>query len=117
MTVDHVTNFLTKIKDDIAASSYKEVYGKFRKAATMSIQMGLKIMGYEIGAAEVDGQRGPATRKAIQQFQALNGLNPDGFAGKDTIGKMLEVGVKKPATAQKIIQVLLLYQQRHQHQK
>ena len=57
MTVEHVTTFLTKIKTDIESSSYKDVYSKFRKAATMSVQMGIKIMGYSIGATEVDGQR------------------------------------------------------------
>lgn len=44
------------------------------------VQESLNLLGYDIG--EVDGIIGDGTRRAIQKYQADNGLEPDGKAGK-----------------------------------
>lgn len=35
-----------------------------------------------------DGKFGPGTQKAVKEYQAKNGLEPDGFAGPATLGKL-----------------------------
>lgn len=44
------------------------------------VQESLNLLGYDVG--EVDGIIGDGTRRAIQKYQADNGLEPDGKAGK-----------------------------------
>ena len=44
------------------------------------VQEALNLLGYDIG--EADGIIGDDTRRAIQKYQADNGLEPDGKAGK-----------------------------------
>ena len=47
------------------------------------LQQRLKELGYLTGTA--DGKYGSATTKAVRDFQANNGLNVDGVAGKNTL--------------------------------
>ena len=51
---------------------------------------------YKLNLA-TDGKTGPGskTEEAIMRFQKDNGLQPDGVAGHDTIGKMREQGLDK----------------------
>lgn len=50
-----------------------------------SIQVFLKIKD--------DGDFGDKTKNAVISYQKLNGLNPDGVVGKDTLNKMLSQGL------------------------
>jgi hypothetical protein len=48
------------------------------------LQQELRGRGYDIGAAGVDGDFGPATEGAAKAFQRGAGLDPDGVVGADT---------------------------------
>jgi peptidoglycan hydrolase-like protein with peptidoglycan-binding domain len=50
------------------------------------IQQALKNMG--LYAGKIDGSLGPKTKKAIEEFQSRNGLNPDGKVGPKTWAKL-----------------------------
>jgi peptidoglycan hydrolase-like protein with peptidoglycan-binding domain len=50
------------------------------------IQQALKNMG--LYAGKIDGSMGPKTKKAIEEFQSRNGLNPDGKVGPKTWAKL-----------------------------
>ncbi len=71
------------------------------KPTNQEIQTALKNAG--LYAGEVDGKVGPATKKAIEEFQKANNLKPDGKVGAKTwavLGKYLvmipaEVSPKK----------------------
>ena len=39
---------------------------------------------------EVDGEYGPATNKAVAEYQTENGLKADGWAGPETISLIVE---------------------------
>lgn len=58
----------------------------------MDVQQALAEAGYEV---EVDGKFGPATERALKQFQADNGLEADGLAGTDVYRVLL--GQEVPA--------------------
>lgn len=78
---------LSKFKD---AKWEKENVSNLRIAAT---QLKLKELGYNVW--KIDGLYGEKTATATKAFQKNNGLTEDGFAGKDTISKMLSSDVKK----------------------
>ncbi|EKQ57371.1 peptidoglycan-binding protein, partial [Clostridium sp. Maddingley MBC34-26] len=46
--------------------------------------------GYDLGASGADGQFGPATQAAVEQFQEANGLDADGIVGKNTQTALLQ---------------------------
>ena len=50
------------------------------------VQKRLKQLGYYNGAA--DGDFGPATEKAVKEFQKANGLTADGKVGQQTLTKL-----------------------------
>lgn len=52
---------------------------------TRKLQENLNALGYDLKA---DGREGPATTKAIEAFQAANGLKVDGIAGAQTLAKI-----------------------------
>lgn len=81
---------LSKFKD---AKWKKENVSNLRIAAT---QLKLKELGYDVW--KIDGLYGEKTSTATKAFQKNNGLTEDGFAGKDTISKMLSSDVKKAIT-------------------
>lgn len=54
-----------------------------------TLQEDLKKLGYYTG--RIDGSLGPMTRAAIKTFQRHNGLVADGYAGRNTQAKLLEV--------------------------
>ncbi len=51
-----------------------------------ALQKRLKALGYLSGSA--DGDFGPATEKAVREFQKANGLTADGKAGQKTLEKL-----------------------------
>ena len=67
--------------------------------AVRAVQKRLKELGYYKGAA--DGDYGPATEKAVKEFQKANGLRADGKCGEQTLKKMnsKDAKSKKEATA------------------
>lgn len=70
------------------------------KPGVREIQMALKNAGYYTG--EVDGIKGPLTKRAIEEFQKANGLEADGKVGPKTwavLGKY--VNIPAPATKNK----------------
>jgi len=56
------------------------------KPSTRQIQQALKNAGFYQGV--VDGKMGPLTREAVKEFQRVNGLAPDGVAGRQTWSKL-----------------------------
>ncbi len=56
------------------------------KPTTKEIQRALTNAGFYQGA--VDGKMGPLTREAVKEFQRVNGLTPDGVAGRQTWSKL-----------------------------
>jgi len=54
--------------------------------SNQDIQMALKNAGFYKGA--IDGKIGPASKKALTEFQQQNGLTADGKAGKKTWEKL-----------------------------
>jgi len=75
-----------------------------RDPAVAEAQQALLELNFYSGA--VDGQAGPATRKAIEEFQAANGLPVTGrvdpgliekLAGRDQTAAIIEASVKQPA--------------------
>lgn len=56
------------------------------KPSTRDIQQALKNAGFYQGA--IDGKMGPLTREAVKEFQRVNGLTPDGVAGRQTWSKL-----------------------------
>lgn len=54
------------------------------KLATKLLQQQLKSLGYDLGAAGVDGVRGPKTRAALTALQAAADLEQDGVDGPQT---------------------------------
>lgn len=55
-------------------------------AKNKQIQAALKNAGYDPGA--IDGKLGPRSKKAIKDFQAVNGLKADGKVGAKTWAKL-----------------------------
>ena len=70
------------------AASANEPIGTSKKITRKNIQTALKNAGLYDGP--IDGKIGKNTKKAIKEFQRLNGLTPDGIAGKKTWVKLQE---------------------------
>ncbi len=47
--------------------------------------------GVSVGASGLDGSFGPATYRALREYQSAHGLTPDGICGPKTWGKLLGV--------------------------
>lgn len=57
-----------------------------------TVQTMLKNKGYDLGPCGVDGDFGKATEKAVKEFQADHGLDPDGVVGPKTYDALEEQG-------------------------
>jgi len=55
------------------------------------LQTRLLALGYNLGKAGVDGDFGPATRRAVRRFQKDYGLYVDGVAGDQTIAAIRKI--------------------------
>lgn len=87
--------------NDKILSNFKDKERKKENVSNLWIattQLKLKELGYKVG--KVDGIYGKNTAAAIKAFQKNNGLTEDGYAGKDTINKMLTEDVKKANTTE-----------------
>lgn len=90
--------------NDKILSNFKDKERKKENISNLWIaatQLKLKELGYEVG--KVDGIYGKNTAAATKAFQKNNGLTEDGYAGKDTINKMLTEDVKKANTTETLI--------------
>ncbi|MDP1853958.1 MAG: peptidoglycan-binding domain-containing protein [Candidatus Omnitrophota bacterium] len=70
---------------------------EFIKPTEKEIQSALKNAGYYTGT--VDGNIGPKTKKAIEDFQAANGLSADGKVGPKTWALLSKHLNPEPVTA------------------
>ena len=52
------------------------------------LQEKLISQGYDLGSTGADGSYGPKTQAAVQKYQSDNGLQVDGIAGSQTLGKL-----------------------------
>ena len=91
------TNMVTKAGTPVRAGSVPAEISSTEEAspatvyippAPEEIQQALKNAGFYTGS--VDGKIGPATKKAITEFQQQNGLTADGKIGKKTWEKLRE---------------------------
>ena len=89
------TNMITKAGDtvDTSASMPEQVStdtnvetAAYTAPSPQDIQTALKNVGIYTGA--IDGKIGPASKKAITEFQQQNGLTADGKVGKKTWEKL-----------------------------
>ena len=90
--------------NDKILSNFKDKERKKENISNLWIaatQLKLKELGYEVG--KVDVIYGKNTAAATKAFQKNNGLTEDGYAGKDTINKMLTEDVKKADTTETLI--------------
>ena len=90
--------------NDKILSNFKDKERKKENVSNLWIattQLKLKELGYKVG--KVDGIYGKNTAAATKAFQKNNGLTEDGYAGKDTINKMLTEDVKKADTTETLI--------------
>jgi len=55
-------------------------------AQVKTLQQALNSLGYSVG--KPDGDYGPATQSAVEQFQAANNLAADGVVGPETLAKL-----------------------------
>jgi hypothetical protein len=63
-----------------------------------SWQTALIALGYDLGPAGADGKYGSKTREALEEFQRVNDLEPDGLIGRLTLAKLYEVAAPVPAS-------------------
>jgi murein L,D-transpeptidase YcbB/YkuD len=90
--IDAAERRLTAVEDYFRKqAAQKEAVSAAAQTSSMSIQdmqIALKNAGFYKGA--VDGKMGPATDRAIKDFQAANGLKPDGVAGAKTKAMLMK---------------------------
>lgn len=93
--VSAILNDATRLAPEVqrlAQTIAPELFGTPQITQTYDVrwlQTGLKTLGYDPGP--IDGIMGPRTTAAIKQFQADNGLVPDGWAGIATEAKLDEL--------------------------
>jgi len=76
-------------KRSTVAVTLPVIYPKDRNEFVEVMQALLIGYGYNCGKEGVDGSNGPATQKAVKQYQADNGLEVDGKCGPATWGSLL----------------------------
>lgn len=70
--------------------------GMYNNDSVLKLQKALDRLGYSLA---IDGDFGGGTEKAVKQFQRDHNLNVDGIAGKDTLGKLVQLHTEVPQEA------------------
>lgn len=81
--IENVKSYLNAIKDK-QRSELKDLSW----AWILSVQIALESLWYEVG--KIDWWFWWETKNGVLRFQNQNGLNPDGFPGKETIKKLCD---------------------------
>jgi hypothetical protein len=66
-------------------------------AQVKTLQQALNSLGYSVG--KPDGDYGPATQSAVEQFQAANNLAADGVVGPQTLAKLQQALSSTPGSS------------------
>jgi peptidoglycan hydrolase-like protein with peptidoglycan-binding domain len=74
-------------KTDLEALNSNTYYPGDKGDAVAELQKRLACLEY-YDYGSITGYYGPVTRLAVERFQRVNGLKPDGIAGPDTISKL-----------------------------
>lgn len=82
---DHVANGKDLFKDVLAGKSGSVLKQGMSPSADQKLQIAAIQMKLGI---DIDGKYGPATKKAVEDFQDANGLTTDGRVGRQTITAM-----------------------------
>lgn len=78
-----LTVLITMVATAALADTYTTLRYRDENEAVRQMQLALNQLGYSTGGT--DGKFGPATEKAVRQFQSNNGLKVDGAAGSNTL--------------------------------
>lgn len=78
-----LTVLITMVATAALADTYTTLRYRDESEAVRQMQLALNQLGYSTGGT--DGKFGPATEKAVRQFQSSNGLKVDGAAGSNTL--------------------------------
>jgi len=73
-----------KVPLDAQAKAEGLIPAASAKPTTEEIQTALKNAGFYTG--NIDGKKGPMTKRAVEEFQKAKGLNVDGKVGSKTWG-------------------------------
>lgn len=65
-----------------------------RGEAVRDVQHRLLGSGLRVEADELEGEFGPSTERAVEEFQRRRGLPPDGVVDPDTWGQLVEAGYR-----------------------
>lgn len=95
-----LTVVLALVANSAFAASYTTLRYRDQGSNVKAMQQALVALGYSTGGT--DGKFGPATEKAVRQFQKDHGLSVDGVAGKATLsllyGQSAGSGTSTPTT-------------------
>lgn len=69
-------------------AKYNKLWWGCTGADVERMQAALAALGYDLGAAGVDGGFGDCTEAAVTAYQRDNGLAVDGVAGDETLGHL-----------------------------
>lgn len=69
-------------------ASYNTLRRRDKNDEVKQLQEKLISQGYDLGSTGADGSYGPKTQEAVQKYQSDNGLQVDGIAGSQTLGKL-----------------------------
>lgn len=92
------------------AISYQTLKKGSTGDAVVRMQEALQQLGYLSGAA--DGDFGTATKNAVTQFQAVNGLSADGIAGQKTLSLLYSGSALSAAEAPEMDYLILVNRDR-----
>jgi len=83
---------------DTGSSQWRKTKrGSIQTEELKCVQTALKKLGYDPG--KIDGWFGKKTARAVMKFQKDNDLTADGDPGRNTIGKMIELGKEENPAA------------------
>jgi len=89
---------IAMIRIDTSSSQWRKTKrGSIQTKELRCVQLALTELGYDVGKA--DGWFGRKTARGVMAFQRDNDLTVDGDPGRNTIGKMIELGKEKFSAA------------------